>query len=412
MPSETLGAPESPPPPRQTLPPNVRLLGLVSLVNDIAGEMIFPLVPMFLKTVLGAGPEALGAVEGIADTTASLVKLFSGGLSDRAGKRKIFVVAGYLMAAIARPLTGLATAPWQVLAVRSTDRFGKGIRSAPRDAMVADSTEVANRGRAFGFTRAMDHLGAAIGPTVAFGFLWFWPGSLRTLFLLTAIPGAVVVLLVLFGLREQPIHSAAGKPFSLSLAPFGSGFRVYLVALVVFTLGNSSDAFLLVRAGELGVEAPMIPLLWGAFHVVKSAGSVAAGRAVDRFGPKPLIAVGWIIYALIYLAFANASSAIEVWAFFLLYGIFYALTEPAERTLVSTLVSRQSTGLAFGWFNFAIGIAALPSNLLFGWIYEKFGAQAAFSYSAALALAAVGLLAWVGRRPPMASESTSTLDTA
>jgi MFS family permease len=379
------------------LPPNVRLLGLTSLINDIAGEMIFPLIPTFLIHVLGAGAGALGAVEGVADTTASIVKLWSGGMSDRVGKRKAFVITGYALAAISRPFIGLATMPWQVLAVRSTDRFGKGIRSAPRDAMVADATEPSARGRAFGFTRAMDHLGAAIGPALAFAFLTVWPDQLRTLFLLTAIPGLLVVLLVWFGLREGPISTSAGGEFRLTLAPFDRKFRLYLVALVIFTLGNSSDAFLLVRAGELGVSTRMLPLLWGAFHIVKSAGSMLAGRAVDALGPRPLIFAGWVIYALIYLAFSQATTAAEGWGFFLIYGLFYALTEPAERTLVANLVGAERKGLAFGWFNFAIGIAALPSNLIFGWLYGEYGATVAFSWSAALALTAVLLLTALGR---------------
>jgi MFS family permease len=388
---------EGPGPDKERLSWNVRLLGLASLVNDIAGEMIFPLVPQFLIHVLGAGKGELGLVEGVADTTASVVKLWAGGVSDRAGKRKLFVLSGYALAAVSRPLMGLATMPWQALAVRSTDRFGKGIRSAPRDAMVADSTSPELRGRAFGFTRAMDHLGAAIGPGLAFLFLWAWPDRLRDLFLLTAIPGAVVVALVLFGLRERPFSSRAGKDFRFTLAPFDRGFRRYLVALVVFTLGNSSDAFLLVRSGELGVDTTSLPLLWGAFHIVKSAGSLFAGRAVDRFGPRPLITIGWIVYALIYLAFAQATTAAEGWGFFLVYGVFHALTEPAERTLVSNLVGPDRQGLAFGWFNFAIGIAALPANLLFGWLYESFGAQAAFGTSAALAVAALAILATVSK---------------
>ncbi len=383
-------------PPNSRLPWNVRLLGLASLVNDIAGEMIFPLIPAFIK-LLGAGSFALGAVEGVADTTASIVKLWSGGVSDRTGKRKVFVVAGYALAAVSRPLVGLATMPWQVLVVRSTDRFGKGIRAAPRDALVADSTDPANRGRAFGYTRAMDHLGAAIGPVLAFAFLSIWPEQLRALFLLAAIPGLAVVLLVAFGLRERKIATPAGKEFRLSLQPFDRNFRIYLVALTVFTLGNSSDAFLLLRVGELGVSNKMVPLLWCAFHVIKSAGSIFAGRAVDRFGPRPLILAGWIIYAVIYLAFSQATSAAEGWGFFLAYGLFHALTEPAERTLVANLVPGDRQGLAFGWFNFAIGMAALPSSLIFGWIYQSYSAPAAFAWSAALALLAVALLAAVGR---------------
>jgi MFS family permease len=380
----------------QKLPPNVRLLGLASLVNDVAGEMIFPLIPAFLK-LIGAGTLAIGAVEGLADTIASVVKLWSGSLSDRAGSRKAFVVTGYTLAAVARPLVGLATASWQVLLVRSTDRFGKGIRSAPRDALVADSTDPAIRGRAFGFTRAMDHLGAAIGPALAFAFLWMWPDALRTLFLLSAIPGVIVVALVAFGLRERPATTHAAREFRFSLAPFGRSFRVYLLALVVFTLGNSSDAFLLVRAGELGVSTEVLPLLWCAFHIVKSVGSLWAGRAVDRMGPRGLIVAGWVVYAVIYLAFARATTAAEGWIFFLAYGVFHALTEPAERTLVANLVTAESRGLAFGWFNFAIGVSALPASLIFGWIYSVYGAGAAFAWSAALAVVAVVIFGAIGR---------------
>jgi MFS family permease len=372
----------------------VRLLGVASLVNDISGELVFPLIPAFIKS-LGAGPLALGAVEGVADTTASIVKLWSGGVSDRAGKRKPFIVAGYALAALARPVAGVATMPWQVLLVRAADRFGKGVRSAPKDALIADSTSVELRGRAYGFTRAMDHLGAAIGPAIAFAFLWQWPEKLRLLFLLTAVPGLLVVLLLIRGLRERPIHTPAGKRFQLSLRPFDRNFRIYLVALACFTLGNATDAFLLLRAGELGVSAPMIPLLWGAFSLVKSAGSPLAGRMVDRIGPRPLIAAGWILYAATYLAFAWATTVVQVWAVFLVYGLFHALTEPAERTLVANLVSADRQGLAFGWFNFAIGIVALPSSVVFGWIYAHYGAEPAFVWSAALAVLAVLVLGLV-----------------
>lgn len=398
--------PNSELPPEQSagLSRNVRLLGLASLLNDIAGELVFPVIPAFIKS-LGAGPLTLGAVEGVADTTASIVKLWSGGVSDRAGKRKVFIVTGYALAALARPVAGLATMPWQVLVVRAADRFGKGVRSAPKDALVADSTSIETRGRAFGFTRSMDHLGAAIGPALAFGFLWMWPEQLRLLFLLTAVPGVLVVLMLWWGLRERPIHTTSGKGFQFSLKPFDRNFRVYLIALAIFTLGNATDAFLLLRAGELGVTPPMIPLLWGAFSLVKSVGSPVAGRAVDRFGPRPLIVCGWILYAVIYLAFAGATTAGEVWLFFLIYGLFHALTEPAERTLVANLVAADSKGLAFGWFNFSVGVAALPASLSFGWIYKDYGPDAAFVWSAVLAMAAVAVLSFV--RNPKSTPATA-----
>ena len=305
------------------------------------------------------------------------------------------------LAALSRPfMAAIAVGrPWQIIALRSCDRFGKGIRAAPRDALVADSTDPSMRGRAYGFNRAMDHLGAAIGPLLAFAFLWFWPGEYRTLFLLTVIPGLAVVALVLFGLRERPIATPAGKEFGLPTAkrPFGRSFWMYLLAMVVFTLGNSSDLFLLVRVGEMGVSTEALPLVWAAFHVVKSSVSLVAGAAIDRIGPRPLIFAGWTIYTLIYLAFSQADGAAAGWTFFLIYGLFHALTEPAERTLVANLVPADRKGMAFGWFNASIGIAALPSSWIFGAIYENYGATVAFSWSAALALLAGMLLATVGR---------------
>jgi MFS family permease len=381
------------------LPRNVKVLGAASLLNDIASEMIFPLLPAFLLTVLGGGRMSLGAIEGVADSTASLLKLFSGGWSDRAGRRRSFVLVGYTLAAFARPLLGLIGAPWQLAAIRTADRIGKGIRTAPRDALIADSTAPSLRGRAFGFHRAMDHLGAAVGPLLATGFLWLWPDHLRTLFLLTLLPGLLVLALLLFGLRETPAKSQAPRRPPLTLAPFDRNFRLYLLSLVIFTLGNSSDAFLLVRSGELGVPMAMLPLLWCAFHIAKSYGNLWIGRKVDRFGPRPFLLSGWMVYAAVYLAFALASTAWQACTFFLGYALFYALTEPAEKTLVGILAGSERKGLAFGWFHFAVGIATLPASLLFGFLYERWGALTAFGSGAALALAAAAVLMTV--RPAM-----------
>ncbi len=377
---------------------NVKLLSAASLVNDIASEMIYPLMPQFLIGVLGGNRFHLGVIEGVADSVASLLKLWSGAWSDRVGDRKTFIVVGYTLAAIMRPVVGVAMFPWHLFVARTADRIGKGIRTAPRDAMIADSTLPEYRGQAFGFHRAMDHLGAAIGPLLAMAFLLVWPESLRTLFLITLLPGLLVVAMLIWGLKEQGASQVeievAGKS-QPSRLPFGWNFKLYLVALVVFTLGNSSDAFLLVRAGELGVTPAFLPLLWCLFHVVKSAGNILSGRAVDRLGPRPLILLGWLIYALIYIAFAFASSAWHVWVLFLCYGLFYALTEPGEKTLVTLLVGPERKGTAFGWFNFSIGIAALPSSLLFGWLYEKFGPLVAFGSGAGLAALAALLLSFV-----------------
>jgi MFS family permease len=383
--------------PTTSLPRNVKLLGLASLLNDIASEMAYPLLPGFLIGVLGGNRVHLGLIEGVAESTASLLKLWSGGRSDRAGRRKGFVVFGYATATVARPLIGLAGAPWQVFLARTADRVGKGVRTSPRDALIADSTEPGSRGYAFGFHRAMDHLGATIGPLLAAAFLLAWPGHLRALFLLTVVPGLVVVAVLVLGLREAPATSPPKGALRLTLTPFGRDFRLLLLALVVFTLGNASDAFLLVRAGELGVPTPLLPILWCVFHVAKSGGNLLAGRAVDRIGPRPLILGGWGVYALIYLAFALATEAWQVWALFLGYSLFYAQTEPAEKALIADLVGGERKGLAFGWYNFAVGVAALPSSLIFGALYESFGALAAFGWGAALALVAALMLAGVRR---------------
>jgi MFS family permease len=389
--------------PNKTLPRNVKLLGWASLLNDTASETIFPLLPDFLLTTLGGNRFSLGVIEGAADSVASLLKLWSGGRSDRAGRRKGFVLFGYSLAAIARPLIGVIVHPWQLFLVRFGDRIGKGVRTSPRDALIADSTDPSMRGRAFGFHRAMDHLGAAIGPLLAAGFLSLWPETLRTLFLLTIVPGLLVVGLLAFGLRETPAKGPPQERLHLTLGPFDRNFRRYLLALVVFTLGNSSDAFLLVRAGELGVPVAMLPLLWCAFHVVKSASNLLLGRAVDKFGPRPFILLGWLVYAGVYLAFALATRAWEAWASFLCYALFFGLTEPAEKTLVSNLVGSERKGLAYGWYNFAIGIATLPSSLIFGALYQFCGPLVAFGWGAALALIA-GIL-MVGVKEPRTQTS-------
>ena len=394
--SADTSSPAEPPretvPPNRALPRNVRILGLASLLNDTASEMIFPLLPSFLLTILGGNRFYLGVIEGVADSVASLLKLWSGGRSDQAGKRKSFVLFGYSVAALVRPLIGLVVAPWQLFVVRFGDRIGKGIRTSPRDALIADSTSPSMRGRAFGFHRAMDHLGAAIGPLLAAGFLWLRPGDLRTLFLLTIIPGALVVVVLAVLLREPPVVEPPKQRLQLTLQPFDRNFRRYLLALVIFTLGNSSDAFLLVRAGELGVPTVALPLLWCAFHVVKSTSNFYLGGVGDRFGFRPLILFGWLIYTLVYIAFGLATTAWEAWALFLCYALFYGLTEPAEKGLVAKLVPEDRKGLAFGWFNFAIGIATLPASLIFGAIYQWLGPLAAFGFGGAMALAAAIVL--------------------
>lgn len=390
----------------KSLPANVRVLGLSSLLNDIASEMIFPLLPGFLLTLTAGNKFALGMIEGLADSVASLLKLWSGAWSDRVGRRKNFVVFGYSLAALARLWVGVIGSMWQLAAIRIADRIGKGIRTSPRDALIADSCDASQRGRAFGFNRGMDHLGAAIGPLMATAFLWLWPDQIRTLFLLTLLPGLAVVALVAIGLKEvspsteKPNTTNEAKPrIRLTLAPFDRNFRLFLLALVIFSLGNSSDAFLLLRAEELGVPKFLLPVLWCLFHILKSSSNLWCGAAVDRFGPKPFLLIGWFVYALIYLAFAVATTAWHVWVIFFGYALYYGFTEPAEKTLVVVLAGPERKGLAFGWFNFTIGVCTLPASLLFGALYQAYGPLVSFGTGAGLALLASVLIGLVQAKP-------------
>ena len=376
----------------------MKVVGLASLLNDTASEMIYPLLPHFLLTVLHGNRLYLGVIEGIADSVASFVKLWSGDRSDQAGRRKGFIVFGYCVPAVVRPLIGLIVAPWQLFAIRVVDRIGKGIRSSPRDALIADSTPAAIRGRAFGFQRAMDNFGAAIGPLLAAVFLWLRPNELRTLFLIAFVPGVLVVILLVFGLKERSKPEPQKEPSQLTLKPFDRNFKLYLLALVVFTLGNCSDAFLLVRAGELGVTPMLLPLVWCACHVAKSVSNLFLGRAVDHFGPRSALFTGWFAFAAVYLGFGLATSTWEMWAYFIIYGVVYGLIEPAERALVAALVGTERKGLAYGWFNFAIGIATFPSSLVFGALYQFYGSIVAFTWGAGLALLAAILLTMVSAK--------------
>ena len=376
------------------LPRTVIALGAVSLLTDLSSEMIYPLLPVFLSTVLGAGPLAIGAIEGAAESAAALLKLASGWWSDRLPRRKPLVVAGYGIASIVRPLIGLAQGIGQVLAIRLADRVGKGIRGSPRDALIADAVDASQRGRAYGFHRAADHAGAVAGPLVAFALLSWFHVSLRTVFLLAAIPAAAAMIALIAGVRESPrkIDRDAKGP-QLGRSGLGRRFWAYLGVLLVFTLGNSTDALLILRANELGVTAALVPILWAALHVVKSVSSTPGGVLSDRFGRRPLIIGGWMVYGLVYLGFAVATETWHAWALFLVYGLYFGMTEGVEKALVADLVPANVRGAAFGWFNLTIGLAAFPASLIFGGLWQKYGATTAFVTGASLALvAAVGLM--------------------
>ncbi len=393
-------------PAHQRLHRNVKLLGAASFFNDVASEMIAPLLPVFLLSI-GASKSAIGWIEGVADAVASLLKLFAGAWSDRMSQRKGLISFGYAIPALVRPLIGLTNAWWQVFLIRTTDRVGKGIRTSARDALIADSTPADQRGYAFGFHRAMDHLGAAVGPVLAFVFLWLLPDSMRLLFMLTIIPGIIVTLLVYFGLQEQPRSVEEKEPFRFQIKAMGRHFWWYLASVGVFTLGASSDMFLLVRLKELGLEQEKwILVIWCVFHLMKSYGNLLVGRWTDRVSPKLLLIAGWLFYAAIYLSMAFVSSLGLAIALFLAYSIFYALSEPPEKALVVALVPAEMRGQAFGWFHFIMGIMLLPASVLFGYCYEFYGAVLAFSLGAGLALLASLILLAVPLQPRPASPAT------
>lgn len=381
---------------RQGLTRNVVILGFVSLLNDAASEMIYPLLPVFLTTVLGAGPAALGMIEGVAESTASFLKLYSGYLSDRVKRRKGWVVAGYSISNVIRPLIAFAGSWVQVLAIRFSDRVGKGLRTSPRDAMIADSTPPEFRGMAYGFHRAMDHGGAIVGPLLATGLLLLYEGSISAVFLLSFIPGTMAVALLVVGLREREAAPRTGGStfnFRSAWTEMPDSFRKYLLIILIFTLGNSTDAFLLVRAQALGVPIALLPTIWVALHVVKMAFSVPGGMLSDRLGRKRVIVAGWVVYALVYAGFSFASLQWHVWALFATYGIYFGLTEGVEKALVADLAPAHLRGSAFGLYHLTVGIGAFPASLLFGLAWERFGAPAAFGMGAGLALISSVMLA-------------------
>ncbi|MFN0097606.1 MAG: MFS transporter [Gemmatimonadaceae bacterium] len=381
----------------------------MSFLTDIASEMIYPLLPIFLSTVVGVSTTALGAIEGAAESLSSLLRLPAGWWSDRVKRRKPLVLAGYAIAAVARPMVAFATSVGQVLAIRLSDRFGKGIRSAPRDALIADSVPENQRGYAYGVHRAADNAGAVIGPLVAWALLTLQWVELRELFLWAAVPGAISVVLLWGFVHERRVGGESGAVADAATAkatakattivttgvvdaapssPMGTPFWRFLVVMFVFTLGASSDAFLLLRASQLGIAASAIPILWAVLHVVKVSSSVWGGGLSDRIGRRPLILFGWVVYAAVYLGFAFATAAWQGWALFIVYGLYFGMTEGTEKALVADLVPASRRGAAFGWFNAVLGVGALPASLLFGVVWERLGAPVAFGMGACIAAVA------------------------
>jgi len=374
------------------LPRTVWLLGLISLVNDAASDMIYPLVPLYLTSVLMAGPKALGLIEGIAEGTASLVKLAAGVMADRMRHTKRFVIAGYGLAGFARPLIAITTSWLGVLACRFADRVGKGLRTAPRDALLNLSVRADQRGLAFGFHRAMDNFGAVIGPLAAAGLLALGV-PLRTV-LASAIVPAIIVLLLTAYVRE-PEHAALPKPiaFTWNLREFPLMFKRYLIVLALFMLGNSSNMFLLLRAKELGLSEANVPVLWALVSLVAAVFSTPLSALSDRIERRSLIIGGWSVYAVFYLLFGlMPARPWLLWPMFAGYGLFLAATEGAEKALVADMVPREQSGTAFGWYNLVVGIVLLPASVVFGWLWATLSPLTAFAFGSGCALLAAALL--------------------
>lgn len=380
-------------------PRTVWLIAFISLVNDSSSEMLYPLIPLYLASFMMAGPRALGVIEGIAEATASLLKLFSGVVVDRTKHSKPWVVIGYALAALGRPLIAFVSHWPLLLLIRFADRVGKGLRTSPRDALLVDSVPLEQRGMAFGFHRAMDNAGAVIGPLMASALLGAGM-SLHDVFLWSVVPAFICVGLALSITESNDGHTASRKAFQWNLRDMPRPFKRYLVVVAIFTLGNSSNMFLLLRARELGVSEASIPLLWAAVSLVAALFSTPLSGLSDKIGRLPLLLGGYIAYGLFYAGLGLMTHGMVIlFGLFAFYGLFMAATEGVEKALVADIAPDELHGTAFGWFNLTAGLFLLPASVIFGWLYQTYTPLAAFSFSAGCSLtAAVLLWAWAFRQ--------------
>ncbi|MBI3753114.1 MAG: MFS transporter [Deltaproteobacteria bacterium] len=362
---------------------NVFVAGLVSFFMDISSEMIYPLVPLFLANILGVNKSVIGLIEGIAESTASILKVFSGYFSDRLGNRKWLTAAGYGLSTFSRPIVALAFSWHQVLVFRFVDRFGKGVRTAPRDAIIAESSEKAYLGRAFSFHRSMDTMGAAAGPALAFFFLGIFPNDYRKVFWLSIIPGIIAVLLIVFFITEKKAnHRIDQDRPKLTFRHFDWRFKAFVLIAAVFAFGNSSDVFLILRAEQVGISASVIPLVYLLFNLIYSLSSIPAGMAADRFGKKRIILAGFILFAFLYYGFAVAVSAKAIWVLFSLYGVFMGLTEGIQKAFLAAIIPAEFKATAFGVYNTAVGLAMFPASLIGGWLWDNISPASTFYFGA------------------------------
>ncbi|MFH1014918.1 MAG: MFS transporter, partial [Nitrospirota bacterium] len=353
---------------------NVFFTGLVSFFMDMSSEMIYPLVPIFLSSVLGVNKSVIGLIEGIAESTASLLKVFSGWFSDRIGNRKWLMAAGYAISTFSRPFVALATGWQQVMGSRFIDRFGKGVRTAPRDAIIAESADKTHLGRAFGFHRAMDTMGAVIGPALAFFFLGLFSNDYRKVFWLSMIPGVIAVLLIILFITEKKktvaIHADRPK---LTMKHFDWRFKAFVAIATLFAIGNSSDVFLILKATDTGIKETQIPIIYLCFNLVYALTAIPAGILSDRIGRKRIILAGFILFGFIYWGFANASEQKHIWGLFLLYGVFMGLTEGIQKAYLGTIIPEKFRATGYGIYNTFTGLAIFPASVAGGWLWDKYG---------------------------------------
>src|SRR3989344_1015633 len=379
---------------------NVISMGAVSFLNDLSSDMIFPFIPIFLTSVLGAGAAFVGLVEGVADATASLLKIFSGRLSDKLKVRKPFAVFGYSLSALSKPLLAFALAPWHVLAVRLLDRVGKGTRDAPRDALISFSCEKKDVGRAFGFHRSADTMGAALGPLLAFVILPFIQNDLRTLFLLSFVASFISVVILWTLVKEVKNHADEMELPRFDLKTLGLPFLIFLISATIFSLGRASEAFLLLRAQNVGVAIALLPIIYFVYNFTFAVLSTPAGILSDKIGHRNTFMLGILIFSGTYFLFARTGSLWGIWALFAVYGFYSAFTEGVGKAIVADLIEPRLRATAYGVYNAFTGFAALPASVVFGILWDKFGPAFSFRYGAFLGIAAFVVFAFLRIRNP------------
>ncbi len=377
---------------------NVFAAGLVSMFMDISSEMIYPLLPLFLTDVLGSTKLIVGIIEGIAESTASIIKIFSGYLADRFGRKKLLMGIGYGISTLSRPIIAGASSPLHVLIARTVDRLGKGIRTAPRDAIIAESTDNDGLGKAFGFHRAMDTIGAVIGPLLAFAILVMSPGNFRLVFLLSAIPGSIAVLLIIALIREKK-HTEDGdkqRP-SLNISSFDGRFRLYMVVVAIFSIGNFADAFLILRAKNLGFSNELITMVYLLYNIVYAASATPFGILADRVGLKKIVAIGFVLYSMIFAGFAMSTNALHIWLFFIAYGLYRGLTEGNLRAYVASIAPSERKATAFGVYHAVSGTMLLPASIIAGLLWDMSGPRLAFAFGSIASIIAAIVFIYASR---------------